>query len=164
MASAKPRCSAASPSAARCKRGAEGEAGRCRPLVGTPVIAWLAVSFIWPDWNFRNIPNNIKKSSKATLDYFNVIVEQYQQGKELSIILVCTGNSRRSMMGAAMGNASAAYHGFSDLRFYSGGTTPSAFNSRSIRALKEIGFKIGHALNAKDQLNRKYERLQGGLQ
>jgi protein-tyrosine-phosphatase len=46
------------------------------------------------------------------------------------------------MMGAAMGNASAAYHGFSDLRFYSGGTTPSAFNSRSIRALKEIGFKI----------------------
>ena len=46
------------------------------------------------------------------------------------------------MMGAAMGNASAAYHGLSDLRFYSGGTTPSAFNSRSIRALKEVGFNI----------------------
>jgi arsenate reductase len=79
---------------------------------------------------------------KAQKELAKVIVEQYQQGKELSIILVCTGNSRRSMMGAAMGNASAAYHGFSDLRFYSGGTTPSAFNSRSIRALKEIGFKI----------------------
>ena len=48
-------------------------------------IAWLAVSFIWPDWNFRNIPNNIKKSSKATLDYFNVIVEQYQYGKNQDI-------------------------------------------------------------------------------
>ena len=79
---------------------------------------------------------------KAQKELAKVIVEQYQQGKELSIILVCTGNSRRSMMGAAMGNASAAYYGLSDLRFYSGGTTPSAFNSRSIRALKEIGFKI----------------------
>lgn len=27
-------------------------------------IAWLAVNFIWPDWNFRNIPNNIKKVAK----------------------------------------------------------------------------------------------------
>ena len=79
---------------------------------------------------------------KAQKELVKVIAEQYQSGKELSIILICTGNSRRSMMGAAMGNASAAYHGFSDLRFYSGGTTPSAFNSRSIRALKEIGFKI----------------------
>nr|WP_275666563.1 YccS family putative transporter [Acinetobacter pittii] len=48
-------------------------------------IAWLAVNFIWPDWNFRNIPNNIKKSSKATLDYFNVIVEQYQYGQNQDI-------------------------------------------------------------------------------
>jgi arsenate reductase len=79
---------------------------------------------------------------KAQKELAKVIVEQYKSGNELSIILICTGNSRRSMMGAAMGNASAAYHGLSDLRFYSGGTTPSAFNSRSIRALKEIGFKI----------------------
>ncbi|MDX8238641.1 YccS family putative transporter [Acinetobacter pittii] len=49
------------------------------------LIAWLAVNFIWPDWNFRNIPNNIKKSSKATLDYFNMIVEQYQYGKNQDI-------------------------------------------------------------------------------
>ncbi|WP_368678372.1 YccS family putative transporter [Acinetobacter lactucae] len=48
-------------------------------------IAWLAVNFIWPDWNFRNIPSNIKKTSKATLDYFNVIVEQYQYGKNQDI-------------------------------------------------------------------------------
>ncbi|WP_151747281.1 YccS family putative transporter [Acinetobacter lactucae] len=48
-------------------------------------IAWLAVNFIWLDWNFRNIPSNIKKTSKATLDYFNVIVEQYQYGKNQDI-------------------------------------------------------------------------------
>ncbi|MFW1733555.1 YccS family putative transporter [Acinetobacter sp. ULE_I001] len=49
------------------------------------VIAWFAVSFIWPDWNFRDISNNIRKSSKATLDYFDAVVEQYQQGRTNSI-------------------------------------------------------------------------------
>lgn len=49
------------------------------------LIAWFAVSFIWPDWNFRNISNNILKSSKATLDYFDAVVEQYQQGRTNSI-------------------------------------------------------------------------------
>ena len=48
-------------------------------------IAWFAVSFIWPDWNFRNISNNIRKSSQATLDYFDAVVEQYQYGKTNSI-------------------------------------------------------------------------------
>nr|WP_277613830.1 YccS family putative transporter [Acinetobacter nematophilus] len=49
------------------------------------LIAWFAVNFIWPDWNFRNISNNILKSSKATLDYFDAVVEQYQQGRTNSI-------------------------------------------------------------------------------
>ncbi|GAA4999607.1 YccS family putative transporter [Acinetobacter puyangensis] len=49
------------------------------------LIAWFAVNFIWPDWNFRNISNTIKKSSKATLDYFDAVVEQYQHGKTNSI-------------------------------------------------------------------------------
>lgn len=48
-------------------------------------IAWFAVSFIWPDWNFRNISNTIKKSSTATLNYFDAVVEQYQHGKTNSI-------------------------------------------------------------------------------
>ena len=48
-------------------------------------IAWFAVSFIWPDWNFRNISNNIHKNSKATLDYFDAIVTQYQFGKNNSV-------------------------------------------------------------------------------
>ncbi|MGL4461319.1 MAG: hypothetical protein ACRC1K_04135, partial [Planctomycetia bacterium] len=55
---------------------------------------------------------------------------------------VCTGNSRRSMLGATMGNAAAAYHGLPGVRFHSGGTDPSAFNPRTIRALREIGVEI----------------------
>lgn len=49
------------------------------------LIAWFAVSFIWPDWNFRNISNNIRFSSQATLNYFNAVVQQYQNGKNNSI-------------------------------------------------------------------------------
>lgn len=53
-------------------------------LIGC-LIAWMAVSWIWPDWNFRNISSNIKKSSHATLNYFSAVVEQYRNGKDNSI-------------------------------------------------------------------------------
>lgn len=53
-------------------------------LIGC-AIAWFAVSFIWPDWDFRNISNTIKKASDATLNYFNAICEQYQHGKNNSL-------------------------------------------------------------------------------
>ncbi|APR69237.1 MULTISPECIES: YccS family putative transporter [Acinetobacter] len=49
-------------------------------LIGC-AIAWLAVNLIWPDWNFRNIPENIRKSSQATLDYFDAVIQQYHQGR-----------------------------------------------------------------------------------
>ena len=49
-------------------------------LIGC-AIAWLAVNLIWPDWNFRNIPENIRKSSQATLDYLDAVIQQYHQGR-----------------------------------------------------------------------------------
>lgn len=70
------------------------------------------------------------------------IVENQKPGTPLPIVFVCTGNSRRSMIGAAMGNMAAAYYGLKDVRCYSGGTLPSAFNRRTIAALREIGFEI----------------------
>ncbi len=70
------------------------------------------------------------------------IAKNYRDDQPLNVIFVCTGNSRRSMLGASMGNLAAAYYGLDKLRFYSGGTAPSAFNSRTIKALREIGFRI----------------------
>lgn len=70
------------------------------------------------------------------------IVANYEPGKPLPIIFVCTGNSRRSMLGATMGNIAAAYWGLPEIRCYSGGTEPSAFNRRSIETLKAIGVEI----------------------
>lgn len=73
---------------------------------------------------------------------FQAIVSQHIPGVELGVIVICTGNSRRSMLAATMGNIAAAYHGIPEMRFYSGGTNPSAFNSRTIRTLEEFGVVI----------------------
>ncbi len=70
------------------------------------------------------------------------IATNYRPGKPLDVIAVCTGNSRRSMMGAAMGNIAAAYYGMPEVRFHSGGTAPTAFNIRTVNALKEIGVEV----------------------
>lgn len=70
------------------------------------------------------------------------IAKNWQADSPLQIITACTGNSRRSILSAAMGNLAAAYYGFDNVHFYSGGTTPSAFNPRTINTLKEIGFQI----------------------
>jgi arsenate reductase (thioredoxin) len=70
------------------------------------------------------------------------ISTNYQPGKPLAVIVVCTGNSRRSMLGSTMGNIAAAYYGLPDIRFYSGGTKPSAFNPRTVATLKEIGVEV----------------------
>jgi hypothetical protein len=78
----------------------------------------------------------------AGADLVSWIATKYQPGKRTPVVVICTGNSRRSMLGAAMGNVAAAYYGLPDLRFFSGGTSPSAFNSRTIATLKAIGFAI----------------------
>ncbi len=70
------------------------------------------------------------------------IAKNYRRGKPLDVVLVCTGNSRRSMLGATMGNIAAAYCGMPEVCFYSGGTAPTAFNSRTVNTLKEIGVEV----------------------
>jgi len=70
------------------------------------------------------------------------IANNYRPDKRLDVVVVCTGNSRRSMLGATMGNIAAAYFGMPEVRFHSGGTAPTAFNIRTVNTLKEIGVEI----------------------
>ena len=70
------------------------------------------------------------------------IVENFEPGKPLPMIFVCTGNSRRSILGATLGNVAAAYFGLPEIRCYSGGTKASAFNVRTVATLREIGVEI----------------------
>lgn len=70
------------------------------------------------------------------------IVGHYRPGQPLHVIVVCTGNSRRSILGSSMGNVAAAYYGMPEVRFHSGGTAPTAFNSRTVTALKGVGIDV----------------------
>lgn len=45
-------------------------------------IAWLAVSFIWPDWKFRNLPRVLERAVDANCRYLDAILEQYHQGRD----------------------------------------------------------------------------------
>ena len=70
------------------------------------------------------------------------LVAHYQPGKPLDVIIVCTGNSRRSILGSMMGNVAAAYADLPEIRFQSGGTDPTACNPRTVHALRAIGVEI----------------------
>src|SRR5271157_4734460 len=50
------------------------------------------------------------------------IVKNYKPGQPLHVTVICTGNSRRSILGATMGNIAAAYYGMPEIRVHSGGT------------------------------------------
>lgn len=50
-------------------------------LIGC-AIAWAAVSFIWPDWRFRNLPRALENAINANCRYLDAILEQYHQGRD----------------------------------------------------------------------------------
>jgi arsenate reductase len=70
------------------------------------------------------------------------ISENLREGEPLPVVVVCTGNSRRSILGSTMGNLAAAFCELPEVRFRSGGTEPTAFNPRTIAALRAIGVHI----------------------
>jgi len=49
------------------------------------------------------------------------IVENFKSGQPLQLTAICTGNTRRSILSATMGNIAAAYYGMPEIRFHSGG-------------------------------------------
>jgi hypothetical protein len=89
--------------------------------------------------SFDLIGESHRDASEKLVDW---IVRNHKPGQSLHVTVICTGNSRRSILGATMGNIAAAYYGLPEVRFHSGGTAPTAFNPRTIAALKEIGVEI----------------------
>jgi hypothetical protein len=92
----------------------------------------LTTSFDW-------IPQSHRQGAAKLVEW---IVANHQAGRPLHVVVICTGNSRRSILAAAMGNVAASYYGMPELRFHSGGTHPTAFNPRTIATLREIGVEI----------------------
>jgi hypothetical protein len=89
--------------------------------------------------SFDRIDEPHRVAARQLVDW---IVQRYRPGQNLDVIVICTGNSRRSILGAAMGNIAAAYYGLPNIRFHNGGTAPTAFNVRTVTALRDIGMEI----------------------
>ena len=89
--------------------------------------------------SFDMIDETHREAGEKLVDW---IVKNHKPGQPLQVTVVCTGNSRRSILGATMGNIAAAYYGMPEIRFHSGGTAPTAFNARTVVALKQIGVEI----------------------
>jgi hypothetical protein len=89
--------------------------------------------------SFDIIDETHREAGEKLVDW---IVKNHKPGQPLLVTVICTGNSRRSILGATMGNIAAAYYGMPEIRFHSGGTAPTAFNARTIAALKDIGVEV----------------------
>jgi arsenate reductase (thioredoxin) len=117
------------------RRGVEADAPESRRRL-LPKIAAHA-DLLTTSFDLIDEPHRL--AGEALADW---IVANYKAGQSLHVTTVCTGNSRRSILGATMGNIAAAYYGFPEIRFHSGGTAPSAFNPRTITALREFGVEV----------------------
>ncbi len=94
--------------------------------------------------------DRIPAERRGELDRLAAYARQKHLSSEpMSMIFVCTHNSRRSHM-AQMWAAAAAYvHGFT-MDSYSGGTEDTAFNPRAVASLRRAGWVIEQTTNARN--------------
>ncbi|MBK8489688.1 MAG: protein-tyrosine-phosphatase [Saprospirales bacterium] len=69
---------------------------------------------------------------------------QYLQrvDSRVSLIFICTHNSRRSHFAQIWASTAAAWYGVEGVETYSGGTEATAFNPRAVAALERAGFQV----------------------
>lgn len=88
---------------------------------------------------FDDIPEKRKESLNDIAKY---IQSKINSKDTVNLIFICTHNSRRSHFSQFWAQAAAYYYGIDNIFCYSGGTEATAFNTRSIKALRKAGFKI----------------------
>ncbi|OYU66641.1 MAG: protein-tyrosine-phosphatase [Cytophagaceae bacterium BCCC1] len=89
--------------------------------------------------SFFQIPDK-RKSELEEIAAF--VTKKNQLGEKSKLIYICTHNSRRSHFGQIWAATAAAYYAIHNLESYSGGTESTAFNERSVAAVKRAGFEV----------------------
>ena len=87
-------------------------------LIGC-LIAWAAVSFVWPDWKFRNLPIVLSRAIDANCRYLDAILEQYHQGRDNRLayrIARRDAYNRDSELASVVSNLSTEPHATGELR------------------------------------------------
>lgn len=70
------------------------------------------------------------------------ILDKINQHLPVKIIVICTHNSRRSHMGQLWLKIAAMWYQLPNIETYSGGTEATAFNHRSVIALRNAGVEL----------------------
>jgi arsenate reductase len=121
--------------AAEARKALDAEAPEARRRLAPKVVAHAALLTT----SFDMIDEPHRDAGDQLVEW---VVKNYRPGQPLEITVICTGNSRRSILGSTLGNIAAAYYGMPEVRFHSGGTAPTAFNARTIATLREIGVEV----------------------
>jgi len=91
---------------------------------------------------FSQIPDERKKQLRKIALY---IETKKSSNEESNLLFICTHNSRRSHMGQIWAQTASFYYKVSNVNCFSGGTEATAFNPRSVKALRKAGFEINKA-------------------
>lgn len=113
---------------------------------------------------FAQIDASRQETLQALAQYIRM---QRQAGQVVNLTFICTHNSRRSQLGQVWAKIASLYVGFADaeVQTYSGGTSATACNPRTVAALQRAGVPVGVLSDNQNPENPTYEvRLGEGLQ
>jgi len=95
--------------------------------------------------DFHTIPEERKRALHRIISY---VQKKTDENRTPELLYICIGNSRMSHFGQIWGSVAATYYGFTNVKTYSGGMYPTAFDLNSIRIIETIGFSIKQTNNA----------------
>lgn len=130
------------------------------PVTASPVSPELAAHL--DAWLADGRPDTLDEDRVMAMEpLIDWLRERQADGRPAPMIFVCTHNSRRSHMGQLWARAAAAHLGLSVVDSYSGGTEATAFNPRSVTALRGHGFFIAETGEVLGEKNVVYETTVG---
>lgn len=87
--------------------------------------------------------DSIPEKRKVVLNKLaHEIKKEHNEDLRVKLNFICTHNSRRSIMSQIWAQTAAFVYDISNVFCYSGGIEETAFNTRSVRALRKAGFNI----------------------
>jgi arsenate reductase len=101
--------------------------------------------------------DTISADRKAQLEKIaKYIEEKAKVNAPANLTFICTHNSRRSHMSQIWAQTASVYYNIPNVNCFSGGTEATAFNPRSVRALRTSGFEIEQTDESKNPVYNVY--------
>ncbi len=111
------------------------------------------------DFDYSRISLSRKKELHLLIDYLTDKLKNYS---EISLVFVCTHNSRRSQFAQVWAQVAATYY---NLPFYSfsAGTEVTEANKRTISSLERLGFIVSKEGKENPHYGVKYDELKNEI-